>query len=55
MESIPATGYTLPLWNLRGQYRATAIAYMQRENVDSVENSNGKFYTLNMLINATIH
>lgn len=33
----------------KGSYRATAIAYMKREKVDVVENTNGEFYTLQQL------
>lgn len=38
-DKIPSTGYTLPLWKQGNQYRATALAYMEREKVNSVYNS----------------
>ena len=45
----PPRGYILPIWDQSGQYRATAIAYMQREKVSSVKNANGETYTLDQL------
>lgn len=51
--SAPDRGYNLELWNQSG-YRATAIAYMQRENINRVANVNGYYYTLNELKNAAI-
>lgn len=42
----PKRGYDLPLWEQAGQYRATALAYMKRENVAEIQNSNGCTYTL---------
>jgi len=42
------------LWNMRRQYRATAYAYMQREQVNEVEHSNGQFYSINQIKNAMI-
>jgi len=53
-SKIPGDGYILPLWGMKSQYRATAIAYMKRENVLTVENSNGRFYTLGMLESALV-
>lgn len=44
----PESGYKLENWNHCG-YRATAIAYLQRENVNEVENMNGFFYSLSEL------
>lgn len=44
-DKVPAMGYILPLWESKGDYRATALAYMERENVDEVENLNGVTYT----------
>jgi hypothetical protein len=48
-DTLPVAGYILPLWNQKGQYRATAHAYMKRENVQVVENLNGKKYTLEQI------
>lgn len=47
-ERIPSFGYELPLW-LQIGYRATAIAYMERENVKIVTHQNGNRYTLDEL------
>jgi len=52
-EPIPATGYIFKLWNLKG-YRATAYAYMKRENVKVIQNVNGKTYTLKQIEDALI-
>lgn len=32
MEDLPEKGYTLPNWNQSGRYRATAWAYLNRED-----------------------
>lgn len=53
MKQAPAHGYILANWNQTG-YRATAIAYLQREGVHTVENVDGNFYTLAQLKGATI-
>lgn len=53
-DKIPGDGYRLRLWDITG-YRATAIAYMQRENLSEVEHINGRFYTLNQLKEASIN
>lgn len=50
---IPNNGYILPLWD-RITYRATAVAYMQRENIKEVMNTNGVYYSLEQLKNALI-
>lgn len=50
---IPSNGYRLEKWEQIG-YRATAIAYMKRENVSSVKNTNGNEYSLQQLENAII-
>ena len=42
----PPAGYILPKWNQRNQYRATALAYLQREKDDFVEHYNGHFYSI---------
>ena len=49
----PDKGYILKKWNTQG-YRATAIAYMQRENVNLIENIDGNFYNLETLKNSVI-
>ena len=46
----PSYGYKLPLWHTSG-YRATAVAYMQREKVSFIEHINGKTYSLQALKN----
>lgn len=43
-EKTPSFGYVLRKWNVVG-YRATALAYMQRENLNSVEHRNGRIYS----------
>lgn len=54
-RSIPTHGYILPLWKLISngkhclQYRATAIAYMERENLKQVTHQNGQNYFLDEL------
>lgn len=50
----PSTGYLLPNWDNKGTYRATAIAYLQQENLPSVENVNGNWYTLQQLKDSCI-
>lgn len=50
MENIgkpqpPAKGYILPAWDQGNQYRATALAYMQRTGARDVQNNNGHTYT----------
>lgn len=45
----PTHGYFIPLWNSNRNYRATAVAYMKRENIKQVKNKDGKFYTLEQL------
>lgn len=51
----PVRGYILPLWNSSNNYRATASAYLQRETVQRVENSNGFHYSLAELNKAMIN
>ena len=48
----PTFGYILPKWNQSGQYRATALAYLQREKEDFVQHFNGYFYSINDLKDA---
>jgi hypothetical protein len=45
---IPQKGYIFKNWNISG-YRATAIAYLKREGLNSVENINGRWYSLKEL------
>lgn len=42
----PIAGYELTKWDQKGQQLATAAAYLERENLGYVENSNGHRYTL---------
>jgi hypothetical protein len=46
METAPTRGYILPLWKDTNAYRATALAYMLREKINTVENINGRTYTI---------
>jgi hypothetical protein len=50
----PTRGYILPLWESRNDYRATARAYLQREDTQRVENENGFHYSLTEIENALI-
>lgn len=52
-KQIPNNGYLLTLWNQKG-YRATAHAYMKRENIYFVSNENGETYSLSEIENAMI-
>lgn len=52
-ENVPSNGYILKNWNQIG-YRSTAIAYLQREDLFTIENTNGKWYSLIQLKNAII-
>ena len=52
--TIPTNGYILSLWGITVAYRATALAYMQRENLTEVENSDGNKYTLEQIKSAII-
>jgi hypothetical protein len=51
---VPTSGYLLPLWENKGTYRATALAYMQQENVNSIEHYSGEWYSLLEIQNAVI-
>jgi len=53
-KEIPTIGYILPKWGTKGKYRATALAYMQRENEHMVEHVNGNFYSIDDLRSAVI-
>lgn len=53
-ERIPSFGYELTLWGGCLSYRATAVAYMERENIKQVTHKNGKNYFLNELKDAML-
>jgi len=46
MEDLPAKGYTLPNWKQIGRYRATAWAYLNREDGGLLVYSEGTAYKL---------
>jgi len=53
----PKQGYILPLWeNTQTQfvYRATALAYCQRENKQGVSHIDGSYYSIHKLKNSII-
>jgi len=52
-KAAPEKGYILPHGNY-SSYRATAVAYMERERIRTVENVNGNWYTLTHLKNSMI-
>ena len=52
-DKIPTGGYILKRWNQTG-FRATAHAYLKRENLFAVENVNGKWYNIIQIENAMI-
>ena len=52
-DRVPTDGYKLTKWEAKGM-RATAIAYLQREDLFTVENDNGNYYTLTQLQNAAL-
>lgn len=54
-ETTPTRGYILKNWNSGNDYRSTAIAYLERENLYSVEHINGRWYTLDELKNSRIN
>ena len=52
-EVVPGDGYKLPDgWG--SGFRATAIAYLEREGLFIIEHRNGKYYTLTQLKEARI-
>lgn len=53
-RTLPEQGYILPIWDQTGSYRATAIAYLEREGLFTVEHENGNWYTLEELKAARI-
>lgn len=54
IEKVPAQGYNLPLWKFTFAYRATALAYMQRENVRTVEHKDGRMFTFDEIKEAIL-
>lgn len=52
-QTPPKDGYKLERWNQVG-YRATAIAYLQREGLDTIETWDGQWYTLAELLAARL-
>ena len=52
-HEIPVRGYILKNWGTVG-FRATAVAYLQREGLFTVEHNNGRWYTLTKLKEAMI-
>ena len=46
MQDLPEKGYKLPNWNQEGQYRATAWAYLNREDGGLLVYSEGTAYKL---------
>jgi len=51
--TTPTQGYILKNWNISG-YRATAVAYLKREGLWTVEHNNGRWYSLKELEDAMI-
>lgn len=54
LRTAPKHGYILPLWESKGDYRATALAYCQREKVYIVQNVDGNEYTKEEIENSII-
>ena len=52
-EKTPSRGYKLPS-GYGSDYRSTAIAYLEREGIFTVENIDGKSYNLIQLKNSAI-
>lgn len=52
-NQIPTRGYKVPQGYGSG-YRATAIAYLQREGLFTVGHINGNYYTLSQLLSTRI-
>ena len=52
-EVAPTLGYNLTKWGVTG-YRSTALAYLKREGLDSVQNINGSWYSLTDIESAII-
>lgn len=54
LKTAPKDGYILPLWEQKWAYRATALAYCQRETMNIVANVDGNQYTKEEIENAII-
>lgn len=52
-EKIPSRGYKVPS-GFGCDYRATAIAYLEREGLFTIGHANGNYYTLTQLKNARV-
>lgn len=52
-EKIPSRGYKVPN-GFGWDYRATAIAYLEREELFTIGHANGNYYTLTQLKNARV-
>ena len=52
-ERIPSIGYNVP-YGFGSTYRATAIAYLEREGLFTIGHANGNYYTLTQLKNARV-
>ena len=50
---VPSDSFILKKWGIKG-YRATAVAYLKRKKLDSVEHTNGRWYSLRELEDAMI-
>ena len=55
MNNVPTKGYVLHLWGITNCYRATALAYMQRNNLKQVTNTDGRNYFLSEIETAIIN
>lgn len=53
-EKVPSTGFRLEKWGFESAFRATAIAFMEREQVNQVTHESGKTFTLEELKNARV-
>jgi hypothetical protein len=51
---IPPNGYILTDWDMNKAWRATALAYMQREKKDQVTHENGLTYTYEQIRDAVL-
>jgi hypothetical protein len=52
-EIAPTHGYKLSKWGITC-YRSTALAYLKREGLNSVQNINGSWYSLTDIESAII-
>lgn len=53
-HNVPALGYILTNWDNQIGYRSTAHAYLKREGLTSVKNTNGSWYSISDIENAMI-